>query len=315
MILEESEDIQFGENKEADSEAEETDLSGLALSEAEDLLIDSDEQAAAEDTDISMADASRFFDEDDTILLTDDDITEFMGDPGSQIAGSQKESSKPLEQPKKSPHEEERPSARSVIEEDTNIETDDSQPSETTDDDGPTGGAAGEDYSISLFDGEYTDRYAENDHSELKLVDQTSTQSTAGDYSISLFDEDVTPLAPSVSKSGDASREDITDPGLSLADKTGLRSLTLIDISESSLEDDLSRSENTQPSLNTTDLESPSKMVTRQDSTSTQTYAADNYDRTLQRPEAKDGSNIFTGMKSESGDILTAEHAKKVFRS
>ncbi|RLA06208.1 MAG: hypothetical protein DRQ59_15290, partial [Gammaproteobacteria bacterium] len=74
-------------------------------------------------------------------------------------------------------------------------------------------------------------------------------------------------------------------------------------------------SEITQPSLNTTDLDAPSKTLTRQDSTSTQTYAADNYDRTLQRSGAKDGSNIFTGMKSESGDILTAEHAKKVFRS
>ncbi|MFA9421128.1 MAG: tetratricopeptide repeat protein, partial [Gammaproteobacteria bacterium] len=269
----------------------------------------SKQQVDAEDTDISMADASRFFDEDETVLLTDDDVSEFMGGAGSLI-----ERSKPPEQPEKLPHEEGL-SARRAVEGDTIIETDDSLPSEITGDDGPTGGAAGEDYSISLFDGDYADRNVETDQSELNLVDQTSTQNTAGDYSISLFDEDVTPLAPRVSKSDDSSQEDNTDPGLSLADKTGLRSLTLIDISESSLQDDLTSSEITQPSLSTTDLDSPSKTVTRQDSTSTQTYAADNYDRTLQRPDAKDGSNIFTGMKSESGDILSAEHAKKIFRS
>jgi len=314
MILEQSEEVEVGERKDTDPEAEDTDLSGVAPSESEDLQISGKErggkeQVNAEDTDLSMADASRFFDEDETILLTDDDVSEFMGAPGSLI-----ERSKPPEQPDKLPHEKGL-SARHSVEGDTIIEADDSLPSEITGDDGPTGGAATDDYSVSLFDGDDADRNVETDQSELNLVDQTSTQNTAGDYSISLFDEDVTPLAPRVSKSDDSSQEDNTDPGLSLADKTGLRSLTLIDISESSLQDDLTNSEITPPGLTNTDLDSPSKTLTRQDSTSTQTYAADNYDRTLQRPDAKDGSNIFTGMKSESGDILSAEHAKKVFRS
>jgi tetratricopeptide (TPR) repeat protein len=51
------------------------------------------------------------------------------------------------------------------------------------------------------------------------------------------------------------------------------------------------------------------------DSTSTQTYAPDNYDRTLMKLPSDDASRIFAGMKSDSDAVMTPDYAKKVFRS
>lgn len=51
------------------------------------------------------------------------------------------------------------------------------------------------------------------------------------------------------------------------------------------------------------------------DSTSTRTFAPDNYDRTLRKPGSEDVSNLFAGLKSDSSIIMTPEYAKKMFRS
>jgi tetratricopeptide (TPR) repeat protein len=55
--------------------------------------------------------------------------------------------------------------------------------------------------------------------------------------------------------------------------------------------------------------------IARVDSTSTRTYAPDNYDRTLMKPPSDDASKIFVGMKSDSDVVMTPDYAKKVFRS
>ena len=55
--------------------------------------------------------------------------------------------------------------------------------------------------------------------------------------------------------------------------------------------------------------------VARQDSTSTRTYAPDNYDRTLIKVDQDDASKLFAGMKSESDVVMTPDYAKKVFIS
>jgi tetratricopeptide (TPR) repeat protein len=55
--------------------------------------------------------------------------------------------------------------------------------------------------------------------------------------------------------------------------------------------------------------------VARHDSTSTQTYAPDNYDRTLIKIDHDDVSQLFVGMKSESDVLMTPDYAKKVFIS
>jgi len=55
--------------------------------------------------------------------------------------------------------------------------------------------------------------------------------------------------------------------------------------------------------------------LTRADTTSTRTYAPDNYDRTLMRVPSDDESKIFAGMKSDSDVVMTPDYAKKVFSS
>jgi len=55
--------------------------------------------------------------------------------------------------------------------------------------------------------------------------------------------------------------------------------------------------------------------ILRQDPTSTNTYAPDNYDRTLIRAVNDDASKIFAGMKSEEDVLMTPDYAKRVFRS
>jgi len=51
------------------------------------------------------------------------------------------------------------------------------------------------------------------------------------------------------------------------------------------------------------------------DTTSTRTYAPDNYDRTLMKLPSNDVSKLFAGMKSDSDVVMTPDYAKKVFRS
>jgi len=305
VVPAETEDVQFGDRKPIGTD--DTELTEAGIVESEDLLVAGRPPESDEETDISVADISGFFEEDETILLRDDDVTEFMGaDEPESEQSKLTEHSQPVEQG---------PTVTAVVEGDTDIRVDDKQSAEDESDDYSVDGLSREDFSVSLFDADYTDPKSETDDSELGLVDQTSTHiPERSEYSISLFEEDVTPLAPGIENLGYSNQDD-TDAGLSLADKTGIRSLTLIDVDENSLEDDITRSENTHPSQFTTEIDPPSRTVTRMDATSTQTYAADNYDRTLQRPDAKQGSNSFTGMKSEAGDVLTAELAKKVFHS
>ena len=53
--------------------------------------------------------------------------------------------------------------------------------------------------------------------------------------------------------------------------------------------------------------------VIRKDTTSTGTFAPDNYDRTLINVAGRDISQLFPGMKSDSTEVMTPDHAKKVF--
>lgn len=55
--------------------------------------------------------------------------------------------------------------------------------------------------------------------------------------------------------------------------------------------------------------------IIRRDTTSTNTYAPDNYDRTLIKSAGEDASKIFAGMKSEEDVLITPDYAKRVFLS
>ena len=308
----ETEDVQLGVRDKP--LAEDTELTNTGPDEVQEAEAKGRSQPVADDTDISVTGLSGVFDEDETVLLTDDDVGDFMGD-GTPRAESPDQSDQLSEppQPEISKSDDDSGFGSSIDDDVTEIRAS-SGTSEVDSEPVPQDDAGQEDYSISLFDRDHSELAGGADPSELSLEDQASTQNTSGDYSISLFDEDMTPLAPDLTKS-DESPKEITDPDLAQADKTGLRSLALIDISESSLDEDYTHSDVTAPSQITADLEPPSKTITRQDSTSTQTYAPDNYDRTLQRQEGRDTSKVFSGMKSESGDVLTPEHAKQIFHS
>ena len=49
------------------------------------------------------------------------------------------------------------------------------------------------------------------------------------------------------------------------------------------------------------------------DSTSTRTFAPDNYDRTLHKPLNDGATSLFAGLKSDSDVVMTPEYAKKMF--
>lgn len=55
--------------------------------------------------------------------------------------------------------------------------------------------------------------------------------------------------------------------------------------------------------------------IIRRDTTSTNTYAPDNYDRTLIKAASEDASKVFAGMKSEEDVLITPDYAKRVFLS
>ena len=143
---------------------------------------------------------SRVFDEDETILLTDDDVGEFMGvdEPVEQQP----------EQPVESQLQDKDDITGSAITDDT-IFQDESEPDDIGIDSELTGAASEEDYSISLFEEDFSIRPADRERGHAAAGDNTSVSGT--DYSISLFDEDATPLAPGKADSGDSSA-DITDP-------------------------------------------------------------------------------------------------------
>ena len=55
--------------------------------------------------------------------------------------------------------------------------------------------------------------------------------------------------------------------------------------------------------------------VTVSSSTSTKTFAPDNYDRTLLNLSEQDVSNIFPGMRPDSDTVMTPDYAKRIFLS
>ncbi|MCP4076556.1 MAG: tetratricopeptide repeat protein, partial [Gammaproteobacteria bacterium] len=106
---------------------------------------------------------------------------------------------------------------------------------------------------------------------------------------------------------------DLRDP--SLPDQAFTESSIPQDI----LEDDKSTRLNTDSTstISSIDIEklTNDQTVTIGSKTSTQTFAPDNYDRTLLNLSQKDVSRIFPGMQPESDQVMTPDYAKRVFLS
>jgi len=145
---------------------------------------------------------------------------------------------------------------------------------------------------------------------EILLTDDDVTEFLGGDELHSHLDSSVFSLV-----------DDETN--FSIKDRTSTQSLNLVDPpseytlsrddTTTGLRDDLtSTTRNAGQTTNLNSLTNDATM-TRQDLTSTHTFASDNYDRTLVKLE-DDVSKVFTGMKSnKAGAAMTPDFAKKVF--
>jgi tetratricopeptide (TPR) repeat protein len=126
------------------------------------------------------------------------------------------------------------------------------------------------------------------------------------DMSLLLVDHDDTNLT---------ARTSLTDPQtpdyaqLTSSDDATVEELALVDKTQLRLPGDITE----------TAAETQTNATTRNTSatqtTSTHTYAPDNYDRTLMQLPSDDASKIFAGMKSDADVVMTPDYAKKVFRS
>ena len=144
----------------------------------------------------------------------------------------------------------------------------------------------------------------------------SQNESVNEDISISLFDEDDTLTASEAAKQVKDLSEDTNLDPTPLAEVT--KSLNLVEVPDkdptevkvgrSNIKDDSTSS--TEPYAGTGEGTS-----TRLESTSTQTFAPDNYDRTLRKPGSGDVSKLFAGLKSDTDVIMTPEYAKTMFRS
>ncbi len=122
---------------------------------------------------------------------------------------------------------------------------------------------------------------------------------------------------------GHTSQTDPQQPGDQMqalrADAAGIDELALIDTTRHRIPGEDSKAGSVTRTSATTgitlDTQTAQGGITRTESTTTRTYAPDNYDRTLMKLPSDDASKIFAGMKPESDVVMTPDYAKKVFRS
>jgi len=139
-------------------------------------------------------------------------------------------------------------------------------------------------------------------------------------------DEDMSLLLVERDDTDLTSRTSITDPKTPqnmaqaiATNDTGMDDLALVDTTRHQMpgeETETAAATQTGPTSGIArETQATQHATTRMDSTSTQTYAPDNYDRTLMKLPSDDASQIFAGMKSDSDVVMTPDYAKKVFRS
>jgi len=241
----------------APSDISEFDLSEISLDN-----VPGDEHTVEADEPIAGS-----FNEDESLVFTDDDVSTFMGD--DTLLGHEHEDVT------KQPHNE------------TKFETSNTQLNELD-----------EDLSISLL--------AET---EGPIDDEPSE---------SLFDRDDTLATSEAAKQTGALSEPFEQELALQIDPT--KSLNLVDVPDKDgTEVNIGRTEIpaddtsvSGPGLNTLIGDGTS---TRTESASTQTFAPDNYDRTLRKPGSDDASKLFAGLKPDTDIVMTPEYAKTMFHS
>ena len=275
----------------------------------------------ATETEIPSASAQMETGEDETILFAEDDEADFLGDPA------------PVNREARAPDDETDLSQLAAREDNTDL----SQSFQTrenrllpADEDetqlrDPASSEDQTDISIppaSVADLEHAEaqRAAAGDDTDISQLVEPAEHSEDEDMSLLLVERDQTNLTMPASAT-DAHRPEEQSEGLR-EDSSVEEELALVDttrhrlLSEEALAEDETQSSDTATTGIAQDTQTTRRSATTPtESTSTRTYAPDNYDRTLMRMPSDDASKIFAGMKSDSDVVMTPEYAKKVFDS
>ena len=278
--------------------------------------------------------------EDETIIFADEDVSDFMGEEQyvSREPGDETDLSQLAERTDASRAAEPRPPAG----DDTNLsqvayvdESDDSKirytaPGDDTDlsrveipeqADPGRAEASAEDTDLSRVEMPADT----TDHSRVEMPPETTDHAAAEpepeeDPSIVMQGEDMSLLLRDDTTGMTSHTTSVTDPQ---ADQASILSgdaeanLDLVDVTrpQAPRPDETSTVSSTATTGVALDTLTSEGTTTRTDSTSTRTYAPDNYDRTLMKLPGEDASKLFAGMKSDADVVMTPDYAKKVFQS
>ena len=294
------------------------------------------ERVAADETELETPDptqtpalsAQMQSGEDETIIFAEEDVEDFLGEAElvkrepqdetdlSQLASAATDLSQTALQ-----HDAPGPTGDAVRQDDTDISRP-FQPGDQTETRKPTG--TGDDTDIRQHEppADTTAPFAEPipaEETDLSLSGNTGAGNafTDADMSLLLVDRDDTNLTGGTSVTNPQAPPDIAQ---AIESDDGMDGLALVDTTQHQIADDITvtaaPTQQTATSATTTPATQIAQGATLSaESTSTRTYAPDNYDRTLMKLPGDDASKIFAGMKSDAGVVMTPDYAKKVFRS
>ena len=172
---------------------------------------------------------------------------------------------------------------------------------------------------------EYQTHHESGDATEVDQTEYQSDDATELQHD-EIQDDDMSLLLVERDDTNLTSRTSLTDPQtprgiaqVKASNNTEMDDLALVDTTQHQMpgeETETAAATQTGPTSGiASETQAAQHATTRMDSTSTQTYAPDNYDRTLMKLPSDDASKIFAGMKSDSDVVMTPDYAKKVFRS
>jgi tetratricopeptide (TPR) repeat protein len=259
--------------------------------------------------------------EDKTVTLDEEDVTEFMGEPGLGLGRRETPG---------------RDDATEVDQTEFQTRVESTQL-------GNTGEATEIDQTEhqthhTVIDAERSGEATEFDQTEYQthhtVVDAESSSEVTELQKGEVQDEDLSLMLVDHNETDLTSRTSLTAPQTPQeiaqtinSDETGVDELALVDTTQHQIPHKETETETeteteiaTAPQTNAatgiaSTTQTTQHTTTQVDSTSTRTYAPDNYDRTLMKLPNDDASQIFAGMKSDDDVVMTPDYAKKVFRS
>jgi tetratricopeptide (TPR) repeat protein len=241
--------------------------------------------------------------EDETIILAEEDVADFLGEPELVNREPQDETELSQVAPQQDVAE---PADKVAREDDTDI-SQPFQPGTTPEIQAHTD--SGDETDISQ-------PFPPGDASEIPSGAVVENAFDDEDLSLLLVERDDTNLTGRTSVTDQQTPQEITQ--VLESDDADSDGLALVDKTQHRVPDDIAETLAPTQAGSTgiaTETQATQGATTRMDSTSTRTYAPDNYDRTLVRLPSDDASKIFAGMRSDSDVVMTPDYAKKVFRS